>query len=141
MKKRTVVLMAMLLCAVSLAACGKDKETDSSPQGEVSVSDTTNDTTEAEKEEEEEEAAPEGMCYSELTHELISMDLKEQRPIAVMVDNESIALPHYGLSKADVVYEMMNSTENGRITRFMVLVKTGRILNSWEVYEVYVRRM
>ena len=50
MKKRTVVLMAMLLCAVSLAACGKDKETDSSPQGEVSVSDTTNDTTEAEKE-------------------------------------------------------------------------------------------
>ena len=123
MKKRTVVLMAMLLCAVSLAACGKDKETDSSPQGEVSVSDTTNDTTEAEKEEEEEEAAPEGMCYSELTHELISMDLKEQRPIAVMVDNESIALPHYGLSKADVVYEMMNSTENGRITRFMVLVK------------------
>ena len=52
-KKRTVVLMAMLLCAVSLAACGKDKETDSSPQGEVSVSDTTNDTTEAEKEEEE----------------------------------------------------------------------------------------
>ena len=80
-------------------------------------------TRQKQKEEEEEEAAPEGMCYSELTHELISMDLKEQRPIAVMVDNESIALPHYGLSKADVVYEMMNSTENGRITRFMVLVK------------------
>ena len=40
-----------------------------------------------------------------------------------MVDNESIALPHYGLSKADVVYEMMNSTENGRITRFMALFK------------------
>ena len=40
-----------------------------------------------------------------------------------MVDNESIALPHYGLSEADVVYEMMNSTMNGRITRFMALFK------------------
>ena len=123
MKRRATVLMAMLLCAVSLVACGKDKETDSSPQGEISVSDTTNDTTEAEKEQEEAEDAPEGMYYSELTHELISEDLKDQRPIAAMVDNESIALPHYGLSQADVVYEMMNSTENGRITRLMVLVK------------------
>ena len=47
-----------------------------------------------------------------------------------MVDNESIALPHYGLSQADVVYEMMNSTLNGRFTRFMVLVRTGKISNS-----------
>lgn len=48
-----------------------------------------------------------------------------------MVDNESIALPHYGLTQADVVYEMMNSTENGRITRFMALVK------DWETLEQF----
>ena len=40
-----------------------------------------------------------------------------------MVDNESIALPHYGLTEADVVYEIMNSTKNDEITRFMCLVK------------------
>lgn len=76
-----------------------------------------------EAETESEEVLPEGMYRSELTNELIDESLKNQRPIAVMVDNESIALPHYGLSQADVVYEMMNSTLNGRITRFMVLVK------------------
>jgi hypothetical protein len=40
-----------------------------------------------------------------------------------MVDNEKTALPHYGLNDADVVYELMNSTMNGRITRFMVVMK------------------
>ena len=64
-----------------------------------------------------------GMYRSELTNEWIPESLRNQRPIAAMVDNEKIALPHYGISKADVVYEMMNSTKNGRITRLMVLVK------------------
>lgn len=67
--------------------------------------------------------APPGMYRSELTNEWISESLRTQRPIAVMVDNEKIALPHYGISQADVVYEMMNSTKNGRITRLMALVK------------------
>ncbi len=40
-----------------------------------------------------------------------------------MVDNEKTALPHYGLTEADVVYEIMNSTANGRITRLMAIVK------------------
>ena len=30
---------------------------------------------------------------------------KDQRPIAVMVDNERTALPHFGTADADVVYE------------------------------------
>ena len=65
----------------------------------------------------------ENMYRSELTNEWISEDLQDQRPIAVMVDNELTALPHYGLTQADIVYEMMNSTLNDQITRFMVLVK------------------
>ena len=66
---------------------------------------------------------PEGMYLSELTGEPISLDLKTQRPIAAMVDNESIALPHYGTAEADIVYDIMNSTANDRITRMMVVVK------------------
>ena len=52
------------------------------------------------------EEIPAGMYRSELTNEIISEDLKNQRPIAVMVDNETTALPHYGTSKADIVYEL-----------------------------------
>lgn len=69
-------------------------------------------------------AAPVGNLYrSELTNEWIDIRLAAQRPVAIMVDNEKIALSHYGLTEADVVYEMMNSTANGRITRFMAVVK------------------
>ena len=70
-----------------------------------------------------EEASTEGMYRSELTNEWIDEALKDQRPIAAMVDNELIALPHYGTADSDVVYEMMNSTANDRITRLMVLIK------------------
>ncbi len=63
------------------------------------------------------------MYRSELTNEWIDESLKDQRPIAVMVDNEKVALPHYGLTEADILYEMMNSTKNDRITRFMAIVK------------------
>lgn len=67
---------------------------------------------------------PYGNMYrSELTNEWIDIKLQKQRPVAIMVDNEKTALPHYGLTEADVVYEMMNSTANGRITRLMALVK------------------
>lgn len=67
--------------------------------------------------------AEEGVYASELTGLPISTQLKEQRPIAVMVDNEKIALKHYGTAEADIVYEMMNSTANGRITRLMCIYK------------------
>ena len=66
---------------------------------------------------------PSNLYRSELTNEWIDGSLRNQRPIAAMVDNELYALPHYGVNDADVVYEIMNSTENNRVTRLMVLVK------------------
>ena len=87
----------------------------------------------AEEEASAEEETREGMYRSELTNEWIDESLQNQRPVAIMVDNEKTALPHYGLNDADIVYEMMNSTANGEITRFMALFK------DWEVSEVYVR--
>lgn len=73
-------------------------------------------------------ASEEGKYRSELTNERISASLMDQRPVAVIVDNESIALPHYGIAEGDIVYELMNSTANGRITRLMVLVKDWRAI-------------
>lgn len=72
-----------------------------------------------------------GFYRSELTNEWIDEGLENQRPIAVMVDNELTALDHYGVNSADVVYELMNSTANGRVTRLMCLVK------DWEKIEQF----
>ena len=67
--------------------------------------------------------APEGKAYSELTGLLIDEDIKNQRPLAIMVDNEKTALAHYGLNDCDIVYEMVNSTLNDHITRLMCIIK------------------
>lgn len=86
---------------------------------------TTVDLTEVLEEDEviEEEETREGMYRSELTNKWIDESLQNQRPVAIMVDNESTALDHYGVNQADIVYEMMNSTANGEITRLMCIVK------------------
>ena len=60
---------------------------------------------------------------NELTGLEVSDAIAGQRPVAIMVDNEKKALSHYGTAEADIVYEMMNSTANGRVTRLMCLYK------------------
>lgn len=64
-----------------------------------------------------------GFYASELTGMAISTALQPQRPVAFMIDNDQRAMPHYGLAEADVVYEMMNSTKNNRVTRLMAVYK------------------
>ena len=135
MKKRKEIIAAVLAASVAvtmMAGCGKKKEDTSTPTLNVeSVASTAaeeNTTAEAST---AAETLSGDQYRSELTNEPISADLKDQRPIAVMVDNESTALPHYGTADADVVYELMNSTLNGRITRLMCIVK------DWEKIEQF----
>ncbi len=128
MKKKSLLLLLSLAVIAALAGCGK-KEAKVTEQTVETVNPFEGETEEATEEAAAEDVVPEGMYRSELTNELLDESLKTQRPIAAMVDNESLALPHYGLAEADIVYEMMNSTENGRITRLMVLVK------DWEKIE------
>lgn len=125
------MLTAISVAALSFTACGSKTEEQTNSQEVVDFSDITGNQetsqTEAQSEEESTEAQTEenheGMYRSELTNEWIDESLKDQRPVAIMVDNEKTALPHYGLTEADVVYEIMNSTANGRITRLMCVVK------------------
>ena len=126
MKEWQAMLILSLSSVLVFTACGKKEVTDN-----VDTSINAEDlgiTSESEEivevEEVEEELTREGMYRSELTNEWIDESIQNQRPIAVMVDNEKTALPHYGLTEyADVVYEITNSTKNDGITRFMVLVK------------------
>lgn len=127
MKRRSLLLGLLLAGTVALSACGKDNE---QPVTGTESNKTTEVVTETETEEETakfaivtDEDAPEGMVVSELTGEFIDEAIENQRPVAVMVDNEKTALDHYGLTEADIIYEMVNSTKNDRVTRLMVMIK------------------
>ena len=126
MKKmnRIVAPAVCMVVALSIMACGKDNGADEASLS-VSFEEVVDENTAlaAAPEEGESYEIPEGMYLSEITGEPISEEIKDQRPLAVMVDNEKIALPHYGTAEADVVYEMMNSTLNDRVTRLMCIVK------------------
>lgn len=138
MNRKKIVLILAVAMSVLLAGCGKADEETVTMQDEVveensivePVAEIVEEVEEAEEEVvAEEELTREGFYRSELTNEWIDEALEQQRPIAAMVDNEKTALPHYGLSTADIVYEITNSTKNQGITRFMVLVK------DWESIE------
>ena len=129
MSKKFYLLAAMGLSLCLLAGCGNKDEETAAPSSEEegitweTVEETPEVTETAEEPEEEPEVVPEGMYRSELTNEIISEDLKTQRPIAVMIDNEITALNHFGVNSADIVYEIMNSTKNDRVTRLMCIFK------------------
>lgn len=127
MKKRVLMLLAALSATVLLFGCGKEEapvvETTEEPVISIGEPEQKEEPVEEVKEEEEEEEVREGYYRSELTNEWIDESLKNQRPIAAMVDNEVKALPHFGVNDCDIVYEMTNSNANGRVTRLMCIMK------------------
>ncbi len=139
MKKNFGAIALILAALLAFGACGKEETPTSVSIDEPTVEEVVSSIVESVEEEPEPEPepepvvieVPEGMYRSELSNMPISEDLKDQRPIAVMVDNESKAYPHIGLNNADVVYELMNSTANGRVTRLMCLVKDWKNLEQF----------
>lgn len=130
MNKKFYLLAAMVLSLALICGCGETAETDNKDADnnsgiawETVEEPVAEEVVVEEPEVEEPEVVPEGMYRSELTNEIISEDIKNQRPIAVMIDNELTALDHYGVNSADIVYEIMNSTKNDRITRLMCIFK------------------
>ena len=60
----------------------------------------------------------EGMVRSRFTNEWVDANVAATRPIAVMIPNESSAIPQYSLSEASILYEA--NVEN-RMTRMMAV--------------------
>lgn len=131
--KRNKLISLALVAAMTvsiMAACGQESETQPSQGGGfdsqpiVSVDDSGNQTTPVADADQTETFEMPSDCYaSELTGLPVPKEIKDQRPIAVMVDNEKTALPHYGIGECDIVYELMNSTANDRVTRLMCIRK------------------
>lgn len=144
MKKMSVLLLLGLSAAMLLLGCGnRGNTTEEVPSITAeTIPESVSPETEAETEAADEDVPPEeGMVRSTLTNEWIDGDIADQRPIAVMVPNDSSALPHYSLSRADILYEC---PVEGNITRLMAVFKDWdqedmtRIGNVRSVRDYYV---
>lgn len=121
MKHLKVLSLITLSACLLLAGCGKEKEV-IQPVVEPVVEAQPELQEEATPEPEEEEDLPpeEGMVRSPITNEWINGDIADARPIAIMIPNDKSALPHYNLSRADVLYECPVEAD---MTRSMAVMK------------------
>lgn len=103
MKKLLPLIFTLLIL---LAACGKKTESPSISAEPPSV--------EAPDPTEEPTPTPAAIT-NPLTGETIEADISANRPYAVMLNNIKVALPQCGISKADILYEVL---AEGNITRF-----------------------
>ena len=117
MKKVCCLLMAAAL-VFGTAGCGKKEE----PKKDTDIrKEDTEPTDESSEKEEEAEETQEDIPANQnlltgipdLTEEAIG-----KRPVAVMVNNVQDALPQYGVSKADIIFEI---PVEGDVTRLMAL--------------------
>lgn len=124
MKRLQVLLLIALSSTILLIGCGKKEEEIEEPvvaqviepQPELKESETIEEETITD----DDTPPEEGMVRSTLTNEWIDGDLEDIRPISIMIPNDSSALPHYNLSKADILYEC---PVEGSITRSMAVIK------------------
>ena len=103
MKRKLLLVMAILSICVVLAACKREPaaSTESQPTAEATATP---------------EPSLEPYKANVLTGEPQDADYKDQRITAVMVNNIVAARPQRGLSKADILFEIK---VEGGITRFM----------------------
>lgn len=123
MRKKT--LIAVLLCTLMLVGCGDSEST----EGPVVVSgenlqEVLQEESLAEEEPEfrviTEREVVDGKMQSYLTGEWKDADVAQRRSMAVMMPNNSPALPQRGISYASIVYE---APVEGRMTRLMAIIE------------------
>lgn len=131
MKKNRIIGVVILgvLTSCLLFGCGNKENKDEAP-------DTTVEEVQVQSPTPSPEAAPEttpepegfpiigereeknGQIQSYLTGEWKDKEVVNRRPIAVMIPNNSPAMPQYGISRASIIYE---APVEGRITRLMAV--------------------
>lgn len=144
--RKAALTLAMVLCLSMLGGCKEDEmvstptinnaTTEAASQEEMTTEPVTETAAEAPAED-----LGEGMMRSHLTGEVVSAEVGSRRPISVMINNVTQALPQFGIGSADVMYECM---VEGGLTRLMAvfqdidgLEKIGPI-RSARTYFVYL---
>ena len=124
-RKLFVVLFAAIMI-VSCAGCGGGQEPAINTEtGAIEIVDdetpTPTSTPSPASEPTPEPISYEGMTKSTLTGEYIDDEIAETRPVAVVINNMIKALPQSGLSKADILYEVLTE---GEITRLVAIFQS-----------------
>ena len=114
MGRMAILAGTLCLAAFCLCSCGKK---DSAEEEDFFETDEQAEV-EADEEEVEEEEEEEEVFYSLLTHEPVEEERTTARPVSIMIENTTMALPQYGLNEAGIVYEC---PAEGGITRFLAL--------------------
>lgn len=140
--------MLGIISSCLLFGCGNKEEEEVKPDTTVEEEQKQQPTASPEKTPEPEgfpvigeREEKDGQVQSYLTGEWKDKEVAKRRPIAVMIPNNSPAMPQYGISKASIIYE---APVEGRITRLMAvfedfddLDKIGPVRSSRD-YFVYV---
>lgn len=127
-KKLTGSILLGMLASCLLFGCGnKEEEKEKEPEPVVTEMEApTSEPLPAPEETPEPEGFPvigereekNGQVQSYLTGEWKDKEVAQRRPIAVMIPNNSPAMPQYGISRASIIYE---APVEGRITRLMAV--------------------
>lgn len=117
MKKKLVSLVLVMTLGVTmLYGCGKEEKKE---DWETQATEVENVPVETQvKETEVVEEKRDGQTKSHFTGLWIDEELAKKRPVALMVENTSAALPQFGLNSADIIYE---APAEGGITRCMAI--------------------
>ncbi|MCD7829293.1 MAG: DUF3048 domain-containing protein [Clostridiales bacterium] len=116
--KKVLSLVLVLAMLLAMAGCATAQAEEPEESAEASVVEVEVEPVVKEDESEPEEEAFDWSYINPLTGEATEEDISNNRPIAIMLNNIKQALPQYGNSQADVLYEV---PEEGGITRIMAL--------------------
>lgn len=125
MFKKIIALLLVLVMLLSFCACGNGGQNTANS----STENTENANTVPEPEPEPEPEPPKPQYYNPLSGEETEEDITSLRPIGVMLNNISYAMPMHGNSAAEIIVEM---NAEGNITRMIGLFQqitpeTGKI--------------
>ena len=126
MKRKFAGITALMLAAaIAVSGCGKKEAETQAPQTETQIKIESEKQTETETETETELVVPEGKAISHLTGEIVDEAVNNRRPVALMINNVTEALPQSGLSQADILYE---AVVESKITRLMAVFQNYEAL-------------
>lgn len=122
MKRLTALMLVLCLMLCGCGSGSSETTTPSTEPSETSTQDITEEVTEEVTEDVTEEVTEEvteaEILYTNpLTGEATEVEWNK-RPFAIMINNAQVALPHHGVSAADIIYE---TCVEGGMTRFMAI--------------------
>lgn len=118
MKHMKKLILLAAVCTMVFAGCGKSEGEETAE--EVVTTETVLAVEDAIVETETEEAVTDPGNLNPLTGEQIDPKLVNKRPVACMIGNTVDAMPQYGTSNADILYE---APAEGGLTRLMGIFK------------------